>query len=185
MQGITFATAYDSLGEEGLEHSLNEPEVYGVFTNAALLKIVAGVAEKTPTVKVVIYDGKKEDVKAGAIEQLEKNGSKVYHLDDFLKLGEDNLVEPNLPEPDDTACIMYTSGSTGAPKGVLLSNKNIVASVAGVERLLGELLTPDATFLAYLPLAHIFELAVEMTLVSVGITMGYGQVKTLTDNSVR
>lgn len=185
MQGITFATAYDSLGEEGLEHSLNEPEVYGLFTNAALLNTVAGVAAKTPTVKVVIYDGNKADVKAGAIEQLEKNGSTVYHLDDFLNLGEDNPVPANLPTPDDTACIMYTSGSTGAPKGVLLSNKNIVASVAGVERLLGELLTPDATFLAYLPLAHIFELAVEMTLVSVGITMGYGQVKTLTDASVR
>lgn len=161
----------DSLGEEGLEHSLNEPEVYGLFTNAALLKTVAGVAAKTPSVKVVIYDGKKSDVQGGSIEQLEKNGTTVYHLDEFLQLGAENPVPQNLPGPDDTACIMYTSGSTGAPKGVLLSNRNIVASVAGVERLLGELLTPDATFLAYLPLAHIFELAVEMTLISVGITM--------------
>jgi long-chain acyl-CoA synthetase len=58
-------------------------------------------------------------------------------------------------------------------------------SVSGVETLLGELLTPDARFIAFLPLAHIFEFAVEMTILWVGVPMGYGTVKTLTDASVR
>lgn len=55
---------------------------------------------------------------------------------------------------------MYTSGSTGAPKGVLLSNRNVVATVAGTETLLGELLTDDALYIAFLPASHIFEFTV-------------------------
>jgi hypothetical protein len=55
--GITIATAYDTLGESGLTHSLNEPECVGVFTNAELLPTVLRVLPNTPTIKVVIYDG--------------------------------------------------------------------------------------------------------------------------------
>jgi len=46
-------------------------------------------------------------------------------------------------------------------------------------------LRPDDTFLAFLPLAHILEYVVELILLSVGMTFGYGRVKTLTDASVR
>jgi len=56
--GITIATAYDTLGESGLTHSLNEPGYVGVFTNAELLLVVLRVLPDTPTIKVVIYDGK-------------------------------------------------------------------------------------------------------------------------------
>jgi len=55
--GTTIATAYDTLGEDGLTHSLNEPEVAAVFTNADLLDIFSRVLVKTPTVRIVIYDG--------------------------------------------------------------------------------------------------------------------------------
>ncbi|GAA5879725.1 hypothetical protein JCM1840_006838 [Sporobolomyces johnsonii] len=184
-QSITFATAYDSLGPEGLKHSLAEPSVYGIFTNASLLSTVASVISETPSVKVLIYDGPSSDIKAGSLDKIKDAGVKVYAWDEFIQLGKDKPHEPTRPKPDDIACIMYTSGSTGAPKGVELSNGNIVACVAGVITLLGELITPDARFIAYLPLAHIFEFTVEMTLLYVGIPMGFGNVKTLTDTSVR
>jgi len=50
--------AYDTLGESGLTHSLNEPGCVDVFTNAELLPVVLRVLPNTPTIKVVIYDGK-------------------------------------------------------------------------------------------------------------------------------
>ena len=54
--GVTIATAYETLGEEGLNHSLSEPGCVGVFTNPDLLPTLAKVIGSTPTIKIVIYD---------------------------------------------------------------------------------------------------------------------------------
>ncbi len=58
--------------------------------------------------------------------------------------------------PDDTAIIMYTSGTTGAPKGVMLSFANLAASIRGVASL--GMLTADDRMLGLLPFYHIFPL---------------------------
>lgn len=190
-QSVTFVTAYDSLGEDGLRHSIIEPSVYGIFTNAALLGTVANVIDKTSSIKVLVYDGPADDIKKGALEKIKAahDGSiKVFTLDEFLALGKDHVHEPNLPQPEDLATIMYTSGSTGDPKGVMLSNANIIATIAGLRIMLGDILEGDHfehTYIAYLPLAHIFEYAVETSMFFLGIPMGYAGVKTLTDASVR
>ncbi|KAI5476060.1 long-chain acyl-CoA synthetase [Pseudohyphozyma bogoriensis] len=185
--GVTFATAYDSLGEEGLEHSINEPSVYGMFTNAALLGTIAAVVPKTPSLKVLIWDGKLEDVKKGALEAIKAASPElqIYTMDQFLELGKQNPKEKNAAGPDDIACIMYTSGSTGAPKGVMITNANIIATLGAVEVLLPHVVKAKEVYIAYLPLAHIMEFAVEMCFMFVGGQMGYGSPKTLTDASVR
>ncbi|PWN28303.1 acetyl-CoA synthetase-like protein [Jaminaea rosea] len=186
-QNIPFCTAYETLGEEGLSHSLNEPEVVGVFTNENLIDTLANVLPETKTVKYVIYDGKPSDEKIKKLEKgLEgREGTKVISLHNLLEEGKKNKAEAHPPKSEDVACIMYTSGSTGAPKGVILTHANLVSSVGGVVELLGEHLLATDTFLAYLPLAHILEFVVECSLIFVGVTMGYGSVKTLTDQSVR
>jgi long-chain acyl-CoA synthetase len=80
---------------------------------------------------------------------------------------------------------MYTSGSTGAPKGVLLKHKNIVAAIAGANATLGEHMAPGERLLTYLPLAHIIEFVFENAALYWGGVMGYGSPRTLTDQSVR
>ncbi|GAA5823706.1 hypothetical protein JCM10212_003715, partial [Sporobolomyces blumeae] len=186
-QSITFATAYDSLGEEGLRHSINQPESRGVFTNANLLGLLATVVPSTPSLKLVVYDGSDEDVAPGALDKIRQanDGIQVLKFDELIELGKANPVEPNKPNPDDTACIMYTSGSTGLPKGVIITNANIVACLGAVQKVLGHVVQHGETYIAYLPLAHIMEFAVEMCFMFVGAKIGYGTVKTLTDASVR
>ncbi|KIJ61721.1 hypothetical protein HYDPIDRAFT_176879 [Hydnomerulius pinastri MD-312] len=181
------ATAYDTLGESGLTHSLNEPDCVGVFTNAELLPTLSRVVKNTPSVRLVVYDG---EAKATLLEEIRgvREGLVVVSLDELRTTGKAqplDILESRKPKPEDTALIMYTSGSTGAPKGVVLTHGNVIASIGGVYHLLGHHLRSDDTFLAYLPLAHILEYVVEVTLYAVGMKTGYGRVKTLTDASVR
>ena len=186
---VTIATAYDTLGESGLTHSLNEPDCVGVFTNADLFPVLANVLPNTQTIKFVVYDGKpkqelldkvkttRADITVISIEELRKRGEGITVSEEEAK--------SRMPKPDDVNCIMYTSGSTGNPKGVVIVHSNLMAVLGGVYKHLKHQLKSDDTFLAFLPLAHIMEYVVELVLLSVGITFGYGRVKTLTDASVR
>jgi long-chain acyl-CoA synthetase len=104
-------TAYDSLGPDGLAHSLNETEVHGMFTNADLLATLAKVISKCPTVKLVVYDGKPAE---GMMEELTavREGLKVVSLDEVIRLGKEKPAEARQAKRADIYCCMYTSGSS-------------------------------------------------------------------------
>lgn len=125
-QNMTIVTAYDTLGEEGLLHSMNETEVEAIYTVGDLLGTVKKVASNCPSLKFIFYSG---EVKTDVLDQLKSEVTqKIISLDEVAKLGRDHPKEARQPEPEDICCIMYTSGSTGNPKGVILSHKNIVAA---------------------------------------------------------
>jgi long-chain acyl-CoA synthetase len=170
-----------------LTHSLNEPGCVGVFTNADLLPVLSRVLKDTPTVRLVVYDG---EPKASILTDIRniRESIQLVHLDQLRETGRGQpmeILESRRPASDMVACIMYTSGTTGAPKGVVLTHSNLIAAVGAVGVLLGHCFKEDDTFLAYLPLAHILEYVVELALYYRGITIGFGRVKTLTDQSVR
>ncbi len=64
-------------------------------------------------------------------------------------------LEQNTPSEDDIFSIIYTSGNTGTPKGVVLTHKNIISQIHDVNKILN--LKEDEIILSLLPLAHIFE----------------------------
>lgn len=79
--------------------------------------------------------------------------------DDMLALGahSDAAVDLAALTPDDVACMLYTSGTGGVPKGVLTTHRNILANCRGAYRMLEMLGIGDEVFLNFLPLSHSYE----------------------------
>jgi len=99
------------------------------------------------------------------------------------KVGERIDLEAIGPKEDNLAFIMYTSGSTGLPKGVMLTQKNFVSVCAGIEAQGIITAGPEDVYISYLPLAHILALCGEANILIKGARMGYGSPKTLTSGS--
>ncbi|KAF2019378.1 acetyl-CoA synthetase-like protein [Aaosphaeria arxii CBS 175.79] len=185
-QSGAIVTAYDTLGEEGLKHSMLQTKAKFMFLDPVLLPKLVNPYKDAKDVKVVIYSTKDEPKQKDIDTFTQAHPHiKVLSFDDLLKLGKENPAEPVPPKPEDLACIMYTSGSTGTPKGVLIKHRNVVASIAGVNVIVGPYLGPGDSLLAYLPLAHILEFVFENACLFWGGTMGYGTIRTLSDTSVR
>ena len=85
---------------------------------------------------------------------------RVAPLEDFLARGA--ATDPALPEqrlarvrPQDTATLVYTSGTTGLPKGVILTHENILSNIRAAAPPFA--IGPDDVCLSFLPLSHVFE----------------------------
>ncbi|GBF96698.1 hypothetical protein Rsub_09440, partial [Raphidocelis subcapitata] len=158
---------YDSLGENAIEFILRHSEAAAVFVAggkagklaAALGEIKAKEGEEGEAlVKSVIYWGDAPD--AALLEKLQGLGLEVLSWEAALEAGAAAPAEPVPPSADDYCTIMYTSGTTGDPKGVLLKHSAVVAAVANVTNYCqqwGQTFGPGDSMLSYLPLAHIFD----------------------------
>jgi long-chain acyl-CoA synthetase len=108
----------------------------------------AAAAAQTPNVEAVVV-----------MEGLAPKGTRFW--EDVLELGderEDDIARRVAAlDPDDIACIIYTSGTGGLPKGVLATHRNILANCRGAYHLLEMLGLGDEVFLSFLPLSHSYE----------------------------
>ncbi|KAK9481163.1 eukaryotic long-chain fatty acid CoA synthetase (LC-FACS) [Lipomyces japonicus] len=183
-QSIPIATAYDTLGEEGLTHSLVQTEANAIYVDASLLHTLIRPLACASALTFIIYRDEADQTIVDKIKAAKPDVT-VLSIEDLFKLGTDHPAEPNPPSPDDVSCIMYTSGSTGPPKGVVLRHRNVIAAVYGVQGSIEGAITPYDYLLTYLPLAHILEFVFELACLYLGGKLGYGTVKTISDASVR
>ncbi|KAF3530065.1 hypothetical protein DY000_02038089 [Brassica cretica] len=183
--GLYCVPLYDTLGAGAVEFIITHSEVSIVFVEekkiSELFKTCPKATEYMKT--VVSFGGVTREQKEAA----ETFGLVIYAWDEFLKLGEGKQFDLPIKKKSDICTIMYTSGTTGDPKGVMISNESIVTLIAGVIRLLksaNEALTVKDVYLSYLPLAHIFDRVIEECFIQHGAAIGFwrGDVKLLIED---
>ncbi|KAI7751717.1 hypothetical protein M8C21_004355 [Ambrosia artemisiifolia] len=183
--GLYCVPLYDTLGAGAVEFIICHAEVKIAFVEEKklpeLLKTFPAAGEY---LKRIVSFGK---VAPEQKEQAENFGVAIHSWDEFLSLGDDKHFDLPLKKKSDICTIMYTSGTTGDPKGVLISNNSIVTLIAGVRRLLGsanESLDSNDVYLSFLPLAHIFDRVIEECFINHGASIGFwrGDVKLLIED---
>ena len=108
-------------------------------------------ADTLPNLKAVIIT----DDEVPEDDQVNNQGVNVCALADWLDAAENVPITEIKIEPTDLAALVYTSGTTGRPKGVMLTHENILENAKGV---MGNIRpNPDDTWFSFLPLSHTFE----------------------------
>ena len=111
---------------------------------------IAAVGMALPHLRTVVVTGTQDSVGSDPSATVQ-----VMALADWLGAASQQPLVHTPPCAADLAGIVYTSGTTGKPKGVMLTHRNVVANVKAVMERIRP--TPDDVFLSFLPLSHTFE----------------------------
>ena len=145
---------YTTYTSRDFEHILNDSQPVGlIVSNKNLLQTILTASEKVKyNFKFIL-----------CFDYFENNSiSNLVFLNDLTDDNNDNKREKIKEiKRKDPACIIYTSGTQGLPKGVILSHGGILSNCEGAYELLKTIKSPDLTFLTWLPLSHSYEHAVQ------------------------
>ncbi|XVF57445.1 hypothetical protein PTKIN_Ptkin06aG0206000 [Pterospermum kingtungense] len=161
---------YDTLGPDAVKYVVNHSGIQAIFCVPETLNILLSFLSLIPSVHLIVVVG-------GADEHLPSlpstSGVKLISYLKLLGQGHSNLQPFCPPKPEDVATICYTSGTTGTPKGAVLTHGNLIANVAGFCRKVK--FYPSDIYISYLPLAHIYERTNQIICAYYGVGIGFYQ----------
>ena len=181
-QGFPLVTLYTNLGEEAVVHGVNQTQCTHVVTSHELLPKFRNILKDTPTITHIFYF--EHQVETTDVEGFPDHVQIIPFYDVVhmgKKMSRSTEFEAVPPHENDPAIIMYTSGSTGVPKGVILSHRNILSTLTSIFLSIDfETFTTfdDETYICFLPLAHVLELLCENIMLMYGAKLGYSSPNT-------
>ncbi|KAJ4829248.1 Long-chain-fatty-acid--CoA ligase 2 (Long-chain acyl-CoA synthetase 2) (Fatty acid activator 2) [Turnera subulata] len=172
-------------GPGAVDYILDHAEIEHVFVQDKKVKELLNPdcrsAQRLKTIVCFTAMTEEEKDKAGQM------GIKTYSWEEFLRMGKENPSDVCAPQSSSICTIMYTSGTSGDPKGVALTHETVTTFVQGVDLLLEQFedkMTVDDVYLSFLPLAHILDRVIEEYFFRKGASVGYyhGNLDALRDD---
>lgn len=140
--GTTVVPVNPTYTSREIEYILTNSQAKGIVANSALQSTLNGMKDELLSLKLIVYT-----------EALDNE----LAMESFLDNPIDNIQAPSIHE-DDVAVILYTSGTTGTPKGVMLTHKNLQSNAEACLKLFE--LTKDDIVVIALPIFHVFSMTV-------------------------
>ncbi|ORX40378.1 acetyl-CoA synthetase-like protein [Piromyces finnis] len=167
---------YDTLGLQALQYIINQVEMkVCCASNDKAKKLLENISSYPTLKKIIVFDSVEEDLQKFADE----SSIELFYFGDLEEEGKKDIKEFILPKNETVGCICYTSGTTGNPKGAILTNDNLVSFTRSIHNLrsndLFRYVSHEDVYLSYLPLAHVFERVVQTTVAFYGGKIGFYQ----------
>ena len=180
--GIT-VPAYTTYTEDDYKYLIEdcEPTVVIVSNNDMLKKLNTTINEKNFIKKIITFDEVRK-----AHQNLNIDNKEKYLDFNFITkndLSEKDKIQNLNLKRSSAACIIYTSGTGGNPKGVILSHGGILNNLVGACEIMKPLIDSRPVFLTWLPLSHSYEHTVQFAQIAVGAKVFYAEkIEKLLDN---
>ena len=153
--GAITVPGYTTSNEDEIFYLLSHSEASVVFLNSKLLSTIENILPKLDKIKHIVCIDEVKSTKLNktinSFDNLIDKGSKSLSKSSFK---EDTLYKV---KEDDVVSIIYTSGTSSKPKGVMLTHKSIISNILGANELVKELEVKDHKFLSIIPLSHAYE----------------------------
>ncbi|XP_010679430.2 long chain acyl-CoA synthetase 1 [Beta vulgaris subsp. vulgaris] len=165
---------YDTLGPGAINYIIDHAEIDYVLVHPDKVKELLNpdCTSSKRLKSVVCFTSLTEE----ETQKARNAGIEAYSWNQFLQMGKENPSELVPPQTINICTIMYTSGTSGDPKGVILTHETMAMFICGLNIFMDQFedkMSVDDVYLSFLPLAHVLDRVVEEYFFHKGASVGY------------